>query len=76
MPLNKEIGTWPKSFSEDEQERIIAAVERLMPEAALSGVCTNESIIRELGDLITTELKDMGSKCVNQQRGLWLNAMG
>ena len=67
---------WDTEFEDAERERILKAVSKLAESASISGVCTDEEIGNELGDLVDTELKNVSSLCINRQRGLWMNADG
>jgi hypothetical protein len=64
------------TFDEAKKGRIIAGVLRLISRSRLTGVCSDEDISLELGNEIETELVGMIKKCMNQQRGLWLNSQG
>jgi hypothetical protein len=51
-----------KTFTNNDQDTIINAVQCLIENSLLSGICSDEDIHLELGDMVTTELKHMAKK--------------
>jgi hypothetical protein len=63
-------------FEFNERVRILESVSLLAESVGVSGVCTDEALSVELGDLIETELQNVSSLCINRQRDLWMNTDG
>jgi len=68
-----------RDASQQEAEAIMAAIPILVDKAKVSGICEETDLqehIYSIGSSFKSPIDNMGQRCINQQRALWLNKQG
>jgi hypothetical protein len=68
----RQCSTWSECTAE-VAERIKIAIPRLSEQVALEGICTDEMISEEIGDVIGPPARHRDGSVINNLRSLWLN---